>query len=107
MAGEYARWLSLWLYLWFVSIPCVHAIPILGLQAQSLAFEVAVCALRVGTIAFGALVLESRIGAIALLSISSALMAIGRNAWVIIRSRTCLREHLREGDGVKSKYQRE
>lgn len=102
MAGQYARWLALWLYLWFASIPCVEAIPILGLQAQGLAFTAAVSALRVGTLAFGAFVLESDIGAIALFSISSAFMDVVRNAWVIVRSRTCLRENFREGTEVGS-----
>jgi len=91
-AGEYARWLALWLYLWFVSIPCTHAIPVLGMQAQVLVFHFVVSAIRVGSLTFGAVVLRSEIAAIALLSISSAILDFGRNVWVMVRSGNRLRQ---------------
>jgi len=90
-AGEYARWLSVWLYLWFVSIPCVQAIRVLGLQAQNLLFEVLVLIVRSGTICAGALVLHDEMSAVALFASGSALLEALRNVWVIARSRNTLR----------------
>lgn len=40
IAGEYARWLSLWLYFMFINRPSVVAIPVLSLQGRFLTYEV-------------------------------------------------------------------
>lgn len=91
-AGEYARWLALWLFVSFISTPCVQAIPILGLQAKAFVFETLLQVFSTGLFAFGAFVLASDIKAIAIFSIVFAIGNIGRNIWVIVRSDSCLRE---------------
>ncbi len=94
-AGEYARWLALWVYFMFVAVPCVEAIPLLGLQGQFLLFSVLLVAVRAGTLVFGALVLTSDVGAIAAFSVAGALLNIGLTTWVLLSSGGRLREDLR------------
>jgi len=95
-AGEYARWLAIWLYSGSISTPCVVSLPVLGLQAQGLLFEAVASASRVGAMIFGALVLTSDVGAIASFSITCMLLSIGRNIWILVRSKTCVRQRFRK-----------
>lgn len=87
-AGEYARWLALWLYFMFLNVPAVQSIPVLGLQAHFLAYEVGVIVLRAASLAIGALVLESDMSAIALFSLSGTLANLGLVGWVLKMSAT-------------------
>ena len=94
IAGEYARWLSLWLYIIFISVPSTHAIPLLGLQGHFLIYEVIMIIVTSGALAFGALVMESDIIDVALFSISGAILNIILLIWVFINSKDRLRENL-------------
>lgn len=98
VAGQYARWLALWLYVWFVSVPCAQAIPVLGLQGQRFVFGVFTAILSIGALIIGAVVQTSDIGAVALYAITSALCGLGIIVWVIRRSNTCLREGIQSED---------
>ena len=94
-AGEYARWLAIWLYFMFINVPSVQAIPLLSLQGHLLIYETFVIALRVSTLAFGALVLKSALASIALFSISGAVVNVGLIGFVLIKSRTRTRKEIR------------
>jgi O-antigen/teichoic acid export membrane protein len=50
VAGEYARWLAIWLYFGFLNRPSVAAIATLGMQRFFLGFEVVSLALRAAVI---------------------------------------------------------
>jgi O-antigen/teichoic acid export membrane protein len=76
-AGEYARWLALWIFATFISRPSVAAIPVLGLQGVLLVYEVISVTLRVATLFGGFLLFESDITAIALFSLSGVLINMG------------------------------
>jgi len=95
MAGEYARWLSIWLFFMLVNGPCIQAIPLLGLQAQFLVYEVILIAVSTASLAFGAIILKSDIIAVALFSISGAILNIILLIWVFINSKDRLREDFR------------
>jgi O-antigen/teichoic acid export membrane protein len=97
VAGEYARWLALWMYFGFVNAPCIQAIPLLGLQRQYLAYELVVLIVRVVALALGAYLLSSSVAVIALFSVCGALLNAGLVAWVLAMSRTRLREGLSPG----------
>jgi O-antigen/teichoic acid export membrane protein len=98
-AGQYARWLAVWLYFSFINVPSVQAIPLLGLQGQFLAYELVVITLRAASLAFGALVLESDVAAIALFSTTGALVNIWLIVWILFSSDTRSRETVR-GEGT-------
>jgi O-antigen/teichoic acid export membrane protein len=88
VAGEYARWLSFWLYFQFINVPCIKAIPILGLQGYKLGYEILSAFVSTGLLAFGALYLKSDIWAVALFSVGKAALYMGLILWVILLSRT-------------------
>ena len=68
-AGEYARWLSLWAFFAFANPPSVQVVPLLGLQAWFLVYEVGLTAARVVAIVVGAEVLGGSLAAVALFSV--------------------------------------
>lgn len=76
LAGTYARWLSLSSYMTFVAVPTLSAIPLLGLQAQFLVYEIAVTLLGASALATGALMFDSDVAAIALFAVTGACMTL-------------------------------
>ncbi len=88
VAGEYARWLSIWLYFQFINVPCIKAIPVLGLQSYKLAYEILSAAVCAALLAIGALYLKSDLWAIALFSLGNAVLYMGLILWVILLSKT-------------------
>lgn len=72
MAGEYARWLSLWLFFAFINRPSVAALPVLKLQGFFLGFEVVSFITRIVALYIGANVFESELATIICFSIASA-----------------------------------
>jgi O-antigen/teichoic acid export membrane protein len=99
-AGEYARWMGLWLFFTFMNVPSVQATPLMGLQRGMLIFEVLVLGLRVGALAFGAFGLASDVAAIALFSIVGAVCNAALIAWVVLRAGGRLREGMRGGGTI-------
>lgn len=74
VAGEYARWLALWMYFEFLNRPSVAAIATLGLQGFFLLYEVVSVALRTIVIYIGFVVFKDDVLAVALFSVSGVLL---------------------------------
>tara|TARA_R110002124_G_scaffold59474_5_gene164288 strand:- start:2869 stop:4188 length:1320 start_codon:yes stop_codon:yes gene_type:complete len=70
MAGEYARWLALWLFFGFLNRPSVAAMPALGMQPWLLLYEVFSTGLKVAALALGFWYFDDDLTAIALMSVS-------------------------------------
>lgn len=86
-AGEYARWLAVWLYFAFINVPSVKAIPLLGLQGLFLIYEVVSIALRTGMIVLGAAIFKSELLSLALFSSAGVFLNLFLVIWVISSSR--------------------
>ncbi len=82
-AGVYARWMALWLYSAFLNVPSVQVIPLLGMQAHLLAFELVATAVRTGALLAGALALGTDVAAVALFSVSGALVNAALITWIL------------------------
>jgi len=98
-AGEYARWLSLWLYFGFINVPSIHAVPLLGLQGHFLVYEVISLLVRAAALGVGAWVLRSDVAAIGLFGVSGALLYAILIAWVVVRSGGSVRPSMTPATG--------
>lgn len=79
MAGVYAQWLSIWLFVGFMNRPSVSAIPALRLQGVLLAHEIVSVILRVAALYIGFSVMDDAVSAVAMFSFVGMLL----NAWLI------------------------
>lgn len=86
IAGEYARWLSIMMFFFFINKPSVVAIPVLGLQKGLLMYEFFSTGTKIVAIYLGVIFLKSDSLTIAIFSITSAVTYILLIAWVIISS---------------------
>lgn len=77
LAGEYARWMALWLYFGFINRTSVRALPVLNAQAFHLAYTIIRLIVRVSVLAIAFFVFNSDIVAIILIGISGALLNFG------------------------------
>lgn len=75
-AGEYARWLALWLYAAFMNRPSVAAIPVLGFQKAFLGFEMISVVVRIGSLIVGFVFFESDVAAVALFSLGGVVLNV-------------------------------
>lgn len=75
-AGEYARWLSLWLFFGFTNRPIVSAIPVLNLQGYFLIYEIISVIIRVLALSSAFFLYQSDLVAIAIFSITGAVLNI-------------------------------
>ena len=91
-AGEYARWLAIWLYFGFILVPCEKAIPFLGLQGYYLIYEILMFIAQFGTLIYGAIVLKNDTTAVALFSIAGAALFICLIFFVLLNSNKRLRK---------------
>lgn len=73
-AGEYSRWMSIWLFVVLVTRPIIAAIPALSLQGLFLAFEAIAVLIRVLAILIGYLWTGTALGAVIAFSLSNALI---------------------------------
>lgn len=73
-AGEYARWLALWMYFAFLNRPTVVAIATLGIQGFFLAYEVMSILLRALALYIGFTVYSSDLMAVRLFSIAGVFL---------------------------------
>ncbi|MEC2073409.1 lipopolysaccharide biosynthesis protein [Alkalihalophilus marmarensis] len=73
-AGEYARWLSIWLFFGFINRPSVKSIPVLKLQGSFLIYEILSTAIRAGALFIGFLLYNDDLLAIILMSVFAALL---------------------------------
>ncbi|MEI7035764.1 lipopolysaccharide biosynthesis protein [Fulvimonas yonginensis] len=74
MAGEYARWLAVWLYFGFLNRPSVAAIATLGMQRFFLGYEIVSLMLRAAVIWLAFAWLHSDLIAVAAFCVSGALL---------------------------------
>ncbi|MFO7865560.1 MAG: oligosaccharide flippase family protein [Candidatus Aminicenantes bacterium] len=74
VAGEYARWLALWLFFGFINRPSVASIPVLGLQGVFLIYEIASVLLRTGALIVGFYLLKNDVLAIMLFSLAGVIL---------------------------------
>lgn len=72
-AGEYARWLAIWLFFSFMNTPSVAAVPVLRLQKQFLIYEIASIMLMGGALYLGFIFFKDDIRSIAIFSIAGGL----------------------------------
>lgn len=73
-AGEYARWVALWLYFGFMNVPSVQAAAVLGIQKWLLIYEVFSMVSRIFTLIIGFYVFHDDKIAIILFSIVGILI---------------------------------
>ncbi|MDL2192668.1 oligosaccharide flippase family protein [Cobetia sp. LC6] len=76
IAGQYAQWLSFWLYFSFMNRPSVAAIPVLSMQRTFLNYEIISVTLRLSSMLAGYYLFDSGVIAIALFSIIGAFLNI-------------------------------
>lgn len=76
MAGEYARWLALWMFFMFLNRPSVQTLPILSAQRFHLVFTFFTIAARLSVLVIGYHIFNSDLIAIALFGISGAIINI-------------------------------
>lgn len=74
VAGEYARWLAIWLYFGFLNRPSVAAMATLGMQRFFLGYEVASLILRAGAVWAAFRLFHSDVAAVAAFCIVGAML---------------------------------
>jgi len=87
VAGEYARWMAVWLYFQFINQPSVRALPVLKSQRMHLAFTIFSLLTSVLALAAGYFLYGSDIVAVAFFSLSGAILNIVLIIIVVNRSR--------------------
>lgn len=73
MAGEYARWIALWIYFAFINRPSVSSLPVLRAQSFHLKFTIIELLFRILAIVIGAVFLANDLIAVALFGITGAI----------------------------------
>ena len=86
IAGDYARWLSLFIFMFYINRPAVAAIPILKLQGGLLAYEVVSTSSKLLALYVGSLYFASDVATIALFSGVGVLTYAWLILWVIRQS---------------------
>lgn len=80
-AGEYAQWLSGWLFFGLINRPSISSIPILGMQKWFLKYEIVSITLRILAIFLGFYYLSSDVASVAIFSV----VGVGLNTYLIFR----------------------
>ncbi len=86
-AGEYARWLALWMFFMFINNPSINAIPVLSAQRFHLTFTIVTIATRLIVLAVGYYVFHSDLISIALYGSTGAIINIVLIAFVLTISK--------------------
>lgn len=86
-AGEYARWIALWVFFMFINQPSVRALPVLSAQAFHLKFTFFTLITRTTVLAIGYFVFSSDLVAVALFGVSGGMLNIILILMSIQRSR--------------------
>ncbi|HCG6981483.1 TPA: oligosaccharide flippase family protein [Vibrio parahaemolyticus] len=87
IAGEYARWMALWLYVAFLNRPSVAALATLSMQDIFLVYEMLSVLLRVIALYIGFVFFSDDIIAIMLFSIAGVLLNYSLVFYTLIKSR--------------------
>lgn len=90
-AGEYARWLAIWLFFAYVNKPVVAAIPSLGLQGFFLLFEIVSISIRAGSLLLSYYLFRTDLIAIKTFSAAGAISNIVLILSIVMASKTVLR----------------
>jgi len=85
LAGDYARWLSLWTFAVFMNGPSVSAIPVIGKQAAFLFYEIVYSIAKAIAIAGTALLTRDALTAIA----AYAVVGLIANSFLILYTISC------------------
>lgn len=85
-AGEFARWMSIWLLSFLVSRPVIAAIPALSLQREFLIFEILALLARGVAIVLGYIIFSSAVMAIAVFSLVNAAIYLFLTLYVVARA---------------------
>lgn len=85
-AGEYARWLAMWLFFQFLNRPCVVAIPVLKLQKSLLLYEVFSTGAKILGLVLGFFYFSDDVMAVALFSMFGIVAYAYLILWVIRKS---------------------
>lgn len=99
VAGTYAQWLSIWLFLQCINKPSVSAIPALGLQGGLLIYEVFSTGTKILALWIGFAHYHDALIAVALFSLFGSVAYIWLIFWVIRQSRK--HQHVQNGNGLK------
>jgi len=86
MAGEYARWLALWLLFGFINRPSVAAMPALGMQPWLLFYELFSTGLKVVALVLGFWYFDNDLIAVALMCISGVVTYSALILKVLVKS---------------------
>lgn len=73
-AGEYARWLSLWIYFMLLTRPTIKALPVIGAQKFHLSFTVVSIIIRATALIMGVFLMNDDVIAIALYSVAGSFL---------------------------------
>ena len=87
ISGEYARWLSPWLFFQFINRPSVAAVPVLGFQKGLMLYELFSTGTKILALYIGFVFFVDDTVAVALFSMFGTLAYIVLIAWVIISSK--------------------
>lgn len=88
VAGEYARWISLWSFFGFINRPSVHSLPVLNAQRFHLMYTIFMLTTRTGVLALSYFIFLSDVIAVALFGISGALLNLGLITFTLKISKT-------------------
>lgn len=72
IAGEYSRWLAVWMYFMFMNSPCTQTIPVLGIQKAHLIFTCVTLIIRFFVLGLSYYYFENDIISVAMFSLASA-----------------------------------
>src|SRR5699024_8145212 len=75
-AGEYARWMALWMFFMFINRPSIKVLPVLSAQAFHLKFTIFTLVIRAAALAVGYYIFLSDLTAVAFFSVSGAILNI-------------------------------
>lgn len=99
-AGEYARWLALWMFFLFINNPSVKAVPVLKIQGFHLAYTTLILLAWSGALFLAYLLFEDELLSVVFFSVAGAILNIG--LIVIIMNKCRLRDRDVLGKRVSS-----
>ncbi len=76
VAGKYARWISIWMFVGFINIPSVTSIPILGLEKFFLKYELVSIIARLIGLLYGGLILQDDLLTVIVFSVIGAVLNV-------------------------------
>jgi O-antigen/teichoic acid export membrane protein len=87
IAGEYARWLSVYFFFNFINKPSVATVPVIGIQKGLLVYELFSTTGKAVGLLIGFYYFKSDMAAVALFSVIGALAYFSMISWIIYRAK--------------------